>query len=101
MEKVTDAWVARKQRRIRRRLRQAVLFWNSRISEIRMSITHSADRVDARFKWTQLVWQEILMYINLDRPVEEDDLRWLCRRRGFTKNQRAFLRQALCHLGLK
>lgn len=89
------------RRRVRRRLGKAVRFWDSRLDEILRSIAHSGDRFEARFKWAQLVWQEIWMFINLDKPVADGELRWINRRRGFTRHQRRFLDQALRHVGLR
>lgn len=87
--------------RTERRMRKASSFWNSRLDEIHRSIVHSKDRTKAHFKWEQLVWQEIRMFILVGSKVEDDDLRWLCRRRGFTRHQRDFLKQALRHVGLR
>jgi len=90
------------QRRIQKRIKQAVSFWNASVSTICASITHSRDKDMAYFKWSQLVWQEIVMYISLDKQVVDDnELCWICRRRGFTRYQRRFLKQALCHIGLR
>jgi hypothetical protein len=47
-----------------------------------------------------LVWQEIMMYVRMDKLVDEADLRWLFHRRGFTRRQRAFIRKTLDHVGL-
>ena len=82
-------------------MKRAISFWNGRVDEIQRSIAHSGDKLKTHFKWSQLVWQEIKMYIFMDRLVEDDDLRWICQRRGFTRHQRRFLKQALCHVGLR
>ena len=89
------------QRRIEKRMRRAVSFWNASVDTICASITHSRNKDMARFKWSQLVWQEITMFISLDKQVDDSELRWICRRRGFTRHQRRFLKRALCHVGLR
>jgi hypothetical protein len=87
--------------RTERRMRKALAFWNSRLDKISRSIVHSRDRIGARFKWNQLVWQEIRMFVLLGSQVGDEDLRWLCQRRRFTRSQRQFLEQALEHVGLR
>jgi hypothetical protein len=89
-----------RKQRIKRRMRRVVLFWNGQAPLIWRSVTHSKDKTQALFKWNLLVWQEIMMYVRMDKPVDEADLRWLFRRRGFTRRQRTFVRQALDHAGL-
>lgn len=52
------------------------------------------------FYWNQLVWQEIKMYIRLGKPVDLKEFIWLCDRRGFTLNERNYLKAVLQHVGL-
>lgn len=81
-------------------LEKAVEFWNQRIETvIQPDIDSSHNRVDATFKWGQLVWQEVRMFISLGK-VEEGELDWLNERRGFNEAQRTMLHDILVHVGL-
>jgi hypothetical protein len=97
VEKVTKT----SKQRIERRMRRVVLFWNGQAPLIWRSVTHSKDKTQAFFKWNLLVWQEIMMYVRTDRLVDEADLCWLFHRRGFTRRQRAFIKQTLDYVGLR
>jgi len=77
----------------------AVDWWNERIEIIiNPNINEQLDRDKAIFKWSQLVWQEIIMYIDLGKV---NDFDWLCDRRGFNEVQRRFLYDILTHIGMK
>lgn len=78
------------------RIDKAVEWWNERVPWIQEQIAKDRDQ-NSQFKWTQLVWQEIQMYCKIGNV---EDLEELCRRRGFNKTQRIFLRKALGHVGL-
>lgn len=79
-------------------LGRAVIFWNERLGYIVEQIEASDDKNAATFKWGQLVWQEVVMYIGLGTV---EDFQWLCKRRGFDAPQRKILREVLEHVGLE
>jgi hypothetical protein len=81
-------------------IEKAVEFWNQRIDTvIQPDIDASHDQVAATFKWGQLVWQEVVMFISLGK-VKEGELDWLNKRRGFNEEQRIMLYDILVHVGL-
>ena len=81
-------------------IESAVKWWNERIDTIiQPDIYKQENKIEAIFKWNQLVWQEINMFIQLGK-IEPGELNWLCKRRGFNKVQKKFLRDALWHVGL-
>jgi hypothetical protein len=86
-----------KRWRIRRRMARACNKWNAELDHIKVEMSKSED---AMFKWNQLVWQEVWMYIRLDEPVDPEEFRLLCDRRGFTPEMRYFLVDMLKHVGL-
>ena len=57
----------------RRRMKKAILKWNSNAEYITQCIEESSDPNDTGFKWTQLVWQEITMWIRLHEQVSQED----------------------------
>jgi hypothetical protein len=85
---------------VRKRLRDVVDWWNAR-TDMMLDVVRRADDPDREyFKWSQLVWQEIVMFIQLGK-VDADDLDWICARRGFSDLQRKVLEDALRHVGLE
>jgi len=80
--------------------KKAVAWWNERVESVILpDIQNQEDQRMAAFKWGQLVWQEIMMFIDLGE-VREGEIDWLTQRRGFSPLQRQFLEDALKHLGL-
>jgi hypothetical protein len=55
---------------------------------------------DGAFYWSQLVWQEVWMYISLAVQVDWDEYEALCKRRGFDAMMREYLAAMLIHVGL-
>lgn len=80
----------------RKRNKKAVIKWNNDLPEINKKIKNEDDY----FKWNQLVWQEIWMFISLAEQVTEDDFLWICDRRGFTKDMANYLKEMLIHVGI-
>lgn len=79
---------------LRRRLSKAVDKWNRDLHIITKNI-HSPEDL---FKWDQLVWQEIDMYIRLNKV---EDFSYICDRRGFNNEQRAYLKEMLEYMGFE
>ncbi len=79
------------------RNRKAVAKWNADIPLIEAMAEHHKD---GGFKWSQLVWQEVWMYISLAAQVDHDEYDVLCKRRGFDAMMRAYLSVMLIHVGL-
>lgn len=52
------------------------------------------------FKWSQLVEQEIFMYIRLGKQVELKEFYDLCQRRKFYPEQIKYLREIIKYVGL-
>ena len=79
------------------RMRRACAKWNADIPLIRAmaGVNH-----DGPFKWGQLVWQEIQMYIDLAKQVDPSEFDNLCKRRGFDDMMREYLTGMLRHVGI-
>lgn len=73
--------------------------WNSDRDYITSRI-QSGDYKITGFKWNQLVWQEIDMYIRLMEQVDPNEFSELCNRRGFSNDMRSYLKDMLIHVGL-
>ena len=84
----------------RRRMKKAILKWNSNAEYITQCIEESSDPNDTGFKWTQLVWQEITMWIRLHEQVSQEDFDWITNRRGFDQKMIRYLKSTLTQVGL-
>ncbi len=73
--------------------------WNKDVNII-INYINSSKKKDATFYWSQLVWQEITMYIKIGEQVRKDDFNWLVNRRGFDKDMINYLRNMLIYVGL-
>ena len=85
------------------RTKKAIKLWNFNVDIINASVSREPDvnsKYLAQFKWTQLVWQEITMYIMIASQVEVDELSTLCKSRGFSQEQKDFLIYILVAIGL-
>lgn len=77
------------------RVYRAVKKWNNDVEWITSQLKTSDDV----FKWTQLVWQEIVMWIRIGDPTKpQEELDWLADRRGFSETQKAYLRSMMKHV---
>ena len=83
--------------RIKRRIRRAASKWNGDLQRI---VEYAADAEDGCFRWNHLVWQEIMMWIRLDKQVTEEDFTWMAERRGFDQMMCQYLLEMLRHVGL-
>ena len=81
------------------RLRKACAAWNDDITLIR-AVASESGTPNAVFKWGQLVWQEIWMYISLGKQVDPVEFHELCERRGFDWAMCEYLRKMLVRVGL-
>lgn len=61
-----------------------VEWWNNKIVPELLTMTLIEDD---KWKWGQLVKQEISMWIRLDKPVGKDAIYWIADRRGFNSRQ--------------
>jgi len=52
------------------------------------------------FHWFQLIYQEILMYLKINKKVTPDDLEWLIKRRGFNEVEANYLKEILKYIKL-
>lgn len=76
-------------------------WWNGQLEKIQARIDDESLIKDYRFKWGQLIFQELDMWEVLGNPVYGDGgLDFIVNRRGFTEFQRDFLVRGLKHLGL-
>jgi len=80
-----------------RRLNKAAKKWNADVERIRCD---AATTPDGTFKWSQLVWQEIDMYILLGEQVQPEEFEYLCKRRGFTPAMCVYLKEMMVSVGL-
>jgi len=78
------------------RMRRACAKWNA---DIPLILAMADANKDGAFKWGQLVWQEVWMYIGLAKQVEPDEFDGLCKRRGFDAMMREYLAGMLRHIG--
>lgn len=78
-------------------MRKAVSKWNADIPLILAMAKHHKD---GEFYWSQLVWQEVHMYISLAEQVNPDEYKELCNRRGFDPMMREYLTGILRYIGL-
>ena len=53
------------------------------------------------FKWNQLIMQEVRMWINLNKSVDQEEFDFISNRRGFDTDMCKFLEDALEYIGLK
>ena len=81
---------------LKRRLKKAVAKWNKEIPEMLESCCE-----ELCFKWGQLVWQEIDMWIRIGDPyTPKKEMDWMCERRGFSPEQRAYLIEMMTYVGM-
>ena len=99
---------------------KAVEKWNSDASRIegwmeiiKLELAEGKEFVE--FKWTQIVWQEILMWCGMAveagkiteenevtvGPITKCDFDFICERRGFDRFQIAYLLEILDHIGIE
>jgi len=82
------------------RMKRAVKKWNCDLQQIDKWVKEDKDE-NASFKWGQLVWQEITMWIRLSGPkTTKKELDWMCKRRGFNDIQRKYLESMMKHVWL-
>ena len=86
-----------KKARVEDRMELVEKIWNENANYLKERIEIQGD--DA-FKWNQLVWQEIWMWISLDDEVTEEELKEMSEIRGFNDKQEEFLREVLAALSL-
>jgi len=86
-----------KQYLFKKRITKAVKKWNKDLIYIQSQTLLTEN---GEFKWGQLVWQEIDMYCRLGKIVDNEELDWLCQRRGFNVEMRMYLVCMLQHIGL-
>ena len=80
-----------------------VEWWNDRVPmiEARIKEADDPDGKDTGFFWSQLIWQELVMWRQLGKPVDDAGLDFIVNRRGFTAFQRDFLIEGLEFLELR
>ena len=83
-----------------KRILDVVEWWNARVDFMEQIIEAAEDPIQEHFKWAQLVWQEIVMWIQIGKEIEADDMEFICDRRGFSAVQRQTLKDAMAHVGL-
>lgn len=77
-----------------------IRYWNNNVNNINQAIDSSQDTFEA-FKWTQLVWQEMWMWIKLGKKVSLAEFEEMCKTRGFDEKMRIFLCEFLRKTWLK
>ena len=68
-------------------------WWNDNVVPLIMQIDTSDDM--AIWKWTQLVKQELSMWIRIGNMVDRMEIEWICSRRGFDSEQKETLIEGL------
>jgi len=110
VQAILDALDAKKmaeEKRLRDLVEKAVNKWNGDLEYIEAQVK-SMNEDPARlgkvysghFCWSQMVWQECRMYAQLGAPVSVQEFNWLCKTRGFTTEQREYLKAMINHLEL-
>lgn len=90
-----------KDKRAEEYYKRGAEFWNSKREYINDILAHSTDLNSDSFNWNQLVWQEIWLYASMAKPISETkDFYPLCERRGFNKEQKDFLKEAIEYMGI-
>jgi hypothetical protein len=79
---------------------KAVVKWNADIPRIEGYIKSAGDLPHNQFMWDTIVWQEILMYMMMERPVEFEDFQFIVDRRGLDENMKNYLKEMLIFLGI-
>ncbi|HEY3377511.1 MAG TPA: hypothetical protein VGL77_08455 [Armatimonadota bacterium] len=82
------------------RLWRACAWWKRHSSDIEWFIATDDNVSEASFKWHQLAWQEIDMYIRLGTSVDLEEFTSLCHRRYFNREQRIYLVNVLRYVGI-
>jgi hypothetical protein len=82
------------------RMTKATKYWNDSEALIKKNIEDFKNDENIFFKWDQLVWQEIWMFIKLHKQVTNEEILWLVNRRGYNKVQHKFLIEIMRHVGL-
>lgn len=68
-------------------------WWSDNVVPLIMQIDTSDDM--AIWKWTQLVKQELSMWIRIGDMVDRMEIEWICSRRGFDSEQKETLIEGL------
>lgn len=55
---------------------------------------------NVNFMWSQLVWQEIGMWIREGKQVNKDEFNWMVKRRGFDNYMENYLKELLKYVSL-
>lgn len=89
---------------LHRKLKKAIIRWNKDLPYIKSRCAKykkAYPTEDGReFYWHQLVWQEISMYIMLNKKIAPNEFAWLCNRRGFTLEEQNYLQSMMQYVGL-
>lgn len=60
----------------------------------------SAENTDVQFKWSQLVMQELRMWVSIGKMVPPSEIDYYVERRGFDANMLEFILEGLAAIGL-
>lgn len=87
------------------RWRRLVRKWNRDAPRIMQYIQEAAPGSEGNydsthFQWTQIVWQELVMWAQLNQQVDYPDFVFMCTRRKFDAEQTKYVREMLKHLRL-
>lgn len=110
MERVLNI-MSNKMNKKQKLLNKYIEYWNSKITCLQSHFDN--DKIEFKndenleFKWTQLIQQEIMMYISLcsennseDNQVQLEDFNILIKRRGFTPRMINTLKEVLVNIGI-
>jgi len=82
----------------KRRIKKAVAKWNADLEWINRQ---AVNRENGFFIWQQLVWQEINLWISIGDPRRpKEELAELVKRRGFSLDERLYLKDMMIHVGM-
>jgi len=87
---------------IKKRLKILNKYWVENITKIESDIKTKENKKNPHysFKWTQLVTQELRMWVLIGKLVSNEDLEDISSRRGLSKFQIEFIKDALTNVKL-
>lgn len=80
-----------------RRYAKVAKKWNSDLKQMNI---WAKETKDGLWKWDQLVWQEIIMWVSMNKQVGQKELDHICEIRGLDENMTDYLREMMKHIGL-
>ena len=83
------------------RVRRLVRKWNKDVNRgyIHNAIARSKT-TNPLLRWQHLVWQELAMWVRIEKQVTKEDLDFMVELRGFDEEMENYLKDTLIYIGL-